>query len=96
MAHDVRAQLDRIEGLLRYTARKVYAMSIATDRLKAAVEANTTIDSSVRALVAGLIEQVREAAAGDAAMLEVADRLERENAEAAAWVLANTPAAPPV
>ncbi len=77
---------------LLYIAWKVFRMSAEFDRLTAAVEAETTIDDSILALLSGLAEQIRNADTPEKSAA-LADKVEAENARMAAALTANTPAA---
>lgn len=74
--------------------RKGYTiMSAALDRLTAEVAETRSANASILALVAGLSQQIRDNAEDPAKLNALADSLDEGQAELAAAVTANTPAA---
>ncbi len=81
--------------------KELHKMSAELDRLTAAVTRNTSVDSSIVALVEGLAQQLRDMANSateltdlKAAIVARADELEASSDAEAAAVVANTPATP--
>jgi primosomal protein N'' len=75
--------------------RELKLMSEAVDKLKSAVEANTSATQSVVTLVQTMAQQIKDAAStGDLAQVNtLADNLMANTTAIAAAVTANTPAA---
>lgn len=108
------SRLDRLESHLTHLEQLAMSakddLKTASDRVLAAVAKNTTVDESVRTLLAGFAEQLRAIkqqlddaiAAGDEAGIDAAadlldaaaNQLEADNAKTAEAVAANTPATP--
>lgn len=82
-------------SLLQQINGKVNAMSAALDRLKASVANINEKSDSIVALVMGLAQQIRDLKGDEAALVELADTLDREAGELAEAVAANTEPAPP-
>lgn len=77
-----------------FIVRKGYkTMSAALDRLTAEVAETRSANKSILALVAGLSQQIRDNAEDPAKLNALADSLDEGQAELAAAVTANTPAA---
>lgn len=87
--------MERIEDALLRIERKVDDLMSSVDRIRSAVEAETTQVASISALVSGLADQIRANAADETALNELADQLDAQNAALGAAVAANTPAPAP-
>ena len=70
-------------------------MSAQLDRLTASVASLKTVDESAAALLAGLAQQLRDAATDPTAINALADDIDADQAKLAAAVAANTPATAP-
>ena len=100
---DDKAQLNRIERMLRHLLKKeeLLAMSLQDDftALKAAVAAEKTVDDSAITLMQGLKAQLDALASqptiSSADVQALSSQLATEQGALAAAVSANTPAAPP-
>ena len=101
---DVYHHLDKslTDHQFKMILEEFHQMSQELDRLTAAVERNTSVDTSVVALVEGLAQQLRDMAANateladmKAAVTSLADELEASSDKEAAAVAANTPTPPP-
>lgn len=70
-------------------------MSQEMDQLVAAVTVNTTVDQSVLTFLAGVAQQITDAAGDRAKSLALAAAVKQSTDAVTAALLANTPAAPP-
>lgn len=71
---------------------KGMTMSAVVERLTQSVTNLTSVTDSASALIASLAQEIRDNATDEAALRELADRLDSESAELSAAVTANTPA----
>jgi hypothetical protein len=80
-----------ISNLVQAVTKEGALMSEATDNLTAAVQRETTVQSSAIALIQGLADQIKQASTDPAQVQALADQL-NQNADALAQaVTANTP-----
>lgn len=84
----------RVLAALAALGVNMSAVTDAIDRVRAAVEANTSVDQSANVLLTQLAALIRDNTADPAALLELANQLEASNGSLAAAVAANTPVAP--
>lgn len=71
-------------------------MSLALDALSAQVQANNDLAASAIALIQGLAKQISDNVNDPVALAALADSLKASDADLAAAIAANTPAAPVV
>ena len=79
--------------LLASLTEGILNMSAALDRITAEVSESRTATDSALALIAGLVTQIRDNANDPAALTALADSLDAQQADLAAAVTENTPAA---
>ena len=95
---DIRARLTRIErtmtNILRVVSKDLEIDKMAQadiDRLKVSVAQNTSAVESAKALLAGLAQQIRDAADDPAELNALADQVDAATAGLAQAVVDNTP-----
>lgn len=65
------------------------------DQLTTDVQADTDAVTAATTLIAGLVQQIKDAGTDPVALKALTDKLEANTAALSAAVVANTPAAPP-
>ncbi|MBV8848100.1 MAG: hypothetical protein JOZ16_00790 [Methylobacteriaceae bacterium] len=93
LLRSIERKLDRVISLLETIIEKETIMSQATDNLAAAVQRETSVVSSVTALISGLASQIKQTSA-DPQVQALADQINANSDTLANAVTANTPAAP--
>ena len=88
-------QLGRIEGSLSLLHERIDTMTPAMERITREVAETKTAVQSAVTLINGLAQQIRDNADDPVALNALADDLDQSQADIAAAVTANTPAAPP-
>jgi len=91
---DLGRRLDEVLSLLREILTKESIMSEQMDRLEVSVKGLTTVAGSILTLIDGLAQQIRDNATDPIRLAALADELDKDKADLAAAILANTPAAP--
>lgn len=98
---DVMAKLAIIDLRLQQNTAQLQILSIGEqimsaemDQLVSAVEVNTTVDQSVLTFLAGVAQQITDAAGDRAKSLALAATVKASTDAVTAALLANTPAAP--
>lgn len=95
---DISSDLARIERKLsRYNLAEVRRDEMAQqdiDRLKTAVERNSTVSGSAVALIQGLAQQIRDAGDDPAELKALAESIEAQAQGLADAITANTPTPP--
>lgn len=95
----IERRLGRIEEALDTIIVRLSRMAIDLSRIETEVSENNSVIESARTLLASIVQQLRDAAAADEAVLqakvtEIADKLDAQTNALAEAVAANTPTQP--
>lgn len=90
----VERRLERIEQALIVILERTKTMALDFFRLEAEIAENNDAIASAVALIQAVAQEIRDNAANQAKVAELADRLDAQSKVLADAVVANTPAAP--